>query len=263
MLKSEWRSYKGLGKTKTEDGKPDNAEFYAMAQDDMIGTVAPSAHPPIIEQARPKIKEYCTHAHSILMHLMSHLDKHLGLEAGTLASLNPIDQPSGTSLRMLHAPPLPAGSAARGSVFGHTDFGSMTLLFNIVGGLQVLVPPDAEPIDANYRYVKPQPGCAIINLGDAMIPWSGGLLKSNMHRVVVPPGEQKTIDRYSLAYPMRPAANASMRRLAKVGANEGAEMEENGEKDICAKDWEKLRVARLVGGNLKRVAVTEVKEVAV
>lgn len=245
-----------------EDGSPDNAEFYSMSQDDVIGTIAPLAHPPLFEQARPKIKDYCTHAHSILMHLMSHLDKHLGLKTGTLASLNPIDQPSGTSLRLLHAPPLPPGSAARGSLFGHTDFGSMTLLFNIVGGLLVLVPPDAENIDANYKYVKPQPGCAIINLGDAMIPWSGGLLKSNMHRVVIPPGEQKSVDRYSLAYPMRPAGNASMRRLAKVGPVEGVEMQDNGEKDICAKDWEKLRLGRIVEGNLKRVLVTEVKEVA-
>ena len=233
-----------------------------MSQDDMIGNVAPSSHPPIISQGRSRIKTFYAHAHAILMHLMSHIDTHLGVKAGTLESLHPLDQPSGTSLRLLKAPALPSGSIPRASFYGHRDLGSMTRLFNIVGGLQVL-PPNAEQIESNYRYVKPQPGCAIINLGDAMVPWSGGLLRSNMHRVAMPPGEQKNVERYSVAYLMRLAADVSMRRLAKVETEMGVTtQEEEGEKDICARDWERMRVARVIEGNLKQIGVAQVKEVA-
>ena len=35
-----------------------------------------------------------------------------------------------------------------------------------------------------WQYVKPIPGHAICNIGDAMTIFSGGLLKSNLHRVV-------------------------------------------------------------------------------
>lgn len=263
LTHDKFDSYKRIGKIKNEDGSPDNVEFYNTSQDDMIGNVPPFSHPPPISQNRPQIKDFYTHAHTILMHLMSHIETHLGLKAGTMASLNPLDQLSGTSLRFLKAPALPPHSAPRAGFYGHTDLGSMTMLFNIVGGLQVLVPPDAEAIESNYRYVKPQPGCAIINLGDAMVPWSGGLLRSNMHRIAMAPGEQKSVDRYSVAYLMRPAANVSMRRLAKVETETGVTTrEEPGEKDICAKDWEKMRVARILEGNLKQVGVAQVKEVA-
>lgn len=34
------------------------------------------------------------------------------------------------------------------------------------------------------QYLQPMPGYAICNLGDAMTIFSGGLLKSNLHRVV-------------------------------------------------------------------------------
>ena len=33
-------------------------------------------------------------------------------------------------------------------------------------------------------------GHAIVNLGDAMVNFTNGLLRSNIHRVVSPPGEQ-------------------------------------------------------------------------
>jgi hypothetical protein len=46
----------------------------------------------------------------------------------------------------------------------HTDFGSVTVLFNHMGGLQVLNPDSKE-----WKYVKPEPGCAVINLGDAIV----------------------------------------------------------------------------------------------
>lgn len=212
----------------------------------MLG-IAPRNNPELIETNRKTFQEFFHHAHGIINHLLSHLDKHLALKSNTLASLNPQDKPSGTALRLLKSLPQNIGGR-RINLLGHTDIGSITMLFNIVGGLQIL-PADAENVDANWRYVRPEPGCALINLGDAMVQWSGGILRSNLHRVVTPPGEQAGCTRYSMAYLVRPEANVSMRRLGDGGGvipmpADGEEVDD----DIHAKDWERRRTAEIVSG---------------
>ena len=191
------------------------------------------------------MQDFFLHAHGIICRLLAHLDKHLGLRPNTLASFSPQDKPSGTSLRLIKNSPQEIGSH-RINLLGHTDVGSITMLFNIVGGLQVL-PAGAENREENWRYVKAEPGCALINLGDAMVQWSGGVLRSNMHRVVTAPGQQAGCTRYSMAYLVRPAATVSMRRL--VGGDVIPDLEEGEEDhDICAKDWETMRIAQIVRG---------------
>ncbi|KAF9812467.1 hypothetical protein IEO21_06185 [Rhodonia placenta] len=89
---------------------------------------------------------------------------------------------------------MPAGSPeSKAAIGAHTDFGSLSFLHNRLGGLQVMVPGTQT-----WQYVKPLPGHAICNLGDAMSVFSGGILKSNLHRVVAPPKEQAKILRWSL-----------------------------------------------------------------
>ncbi len=86
-------------------------------------------------------------------------------------------------------------------------------------------------------YVRPEPGCAIINLGDAMVEWSGGVLRSNLHRVSFAPGAQAEVERYSLAYAIRPEGAASMNRLAYDGSAI-PDLEEGEENlDCTAKEW--------------------------
>jgi isopenicillin N synthase-like dioxygenase len=95
----------------------------------------------------------------------------------------------------------------------HTDFGSITVLFNQLGGLQVLSPNSHE-----WRYVKPEPGCAIINLGDAIVKLVGERLYSGVHRVVGPPGEQARSPRHSVVYFARP--NGDVRLGSLFGSEE-------------------------------------------
>ena len=52
-----------------------------------------------------------------------------------------------------------------------------------------------------------------MNVGDAMVQWTGGKLRSNMHRIRHAPGNQRFVDKYSLVYLTRPERNASMKRL--------------------------------------------------
>lgn len=111
----------------------------------------------------------------------------------------------------------------------------MTVLFNRVGGLQVL-PPAAPGEDKEWVYVRPLPGHAIVNLGDAMVKFTNGLLRSNIHRVVSPPGEQGGWTRYSVVYFARPEDDVLLKRLegSKLIPELGGEGEE---EEINSKDW--------------------------
>lgn len=137
----------------------------------------------------------------------------------------------GDQVRFIKAPPQPVDDR-RTALGEHTDFGSVTILFNRLGGLQVLPPGK----DAEWVYVRPLPGHAIVNLGDAMVKFTNGLLRSNIHRVVAPPGEQAETTRFSLVYFARPEDDVLLRRLDGTdripALGEGVE-----EEVINSKDW--------------------------
>lgn len=44
--------------------------------------------------------------------------------------------------------------------------------------------------EGGWCYVRPLPGHAIVNLGDALVKFSKGGVRSSVHRVVKPPGRQ-------------------------------------------------------------------------
>ena len=64
----------------------------------------------------------------------------------------------------------------------HTDYGSITLLFqDSRGGLQVKS-PSGEFVDAT-----PIEGTVVVNAGDLLARWSNDTIRSTLHRVVEPP----------------------------------------------------------------------------
>lgn len=56
----------------------------------------------------------------------------------------------------------------------HTDCGSVTLLANMTDDLQVLYPGFQPKDDNGWQWVRPWPGCLIVNMGDSMVQWTGG-----------------------------------------------------------------------------------------
>ncbi|WVQ80517.1 hypothetical protein IAT38_002622 [Cryptococcus sp. DSM 104549] len=85
---------------------------------------------------------------------------------------------------------------------GHTDLGSITLLFKQpIAGLQVL------NNDGRYRWVKAVPGTITVNIADTLSLLSGRYFKSSIHRVTVPPPDQKHLDRYGVLFFIRPNNN--------------------------------------------------------
>ena len=244
--KETYFGYKGIGGSIIDkDGRKDRNEFWNVSKDDILSQSNPWPAPPILHNSRPLQEHFIRTSHVLSTLILSRLSTHLALPPSTLPSLHNITSVSGDQIRLLHAPPQPAHD--RDTALGaHTDFGSVTILFNKVGGLQVLLPGTEE-----WHYVCPLPGHAIVNLGDALVKFSNGLLRSNIHRVVNPPGEQGNVERYSLVYFMRPGDDVILKSLGGSEGNsviqglvEGVE-----EEDISSKDWIMRRVkGRAVAG---------------
>jgi isopenicillin N synthase-like dioxygenase len=78
---------------------------------------------------------------------------------------------------------------------GHTDLGSITLLFRQpVAALQILNSKN------EWKWVKPQDETITINICDALSAITAGYLKSSIHRVRAPPPDQAHLDRLGVLY---------------------------------------------------------------
>ncbi|CAK4030353.1 1-aminocyclopropane-1-carboxylate oxidase [Lecanosticta acicola] len=198
---------------------------------------APLPNPPILQKAetRAKLKTYILHSHALVTLLLHRLNDKLGLPPETLPNIHRLDNPSGDQVRWVRSPPQPPGDRAA-ALGGHTDFGSVTILFNRLGGLQVLLPHPQQEI---WAYVKPLRGHCVVNLGDAMVKFTRGILRSNLHRVVNPPGEQGGEVRLSLVYFNRPGDEVLLRGLeGSAMIEEAKERQGDGEEEgITAKQW--------------------------
>lgn len=82
------------------------------------------------------------------------------------------------------------------NVYGHTDFGTLTLLMRQpVAALQV------RPYGQDkWKWVKPLKGSITVNVADTLSFLTGGYLESSIHRVVLPPEDQRHLPRYGVIY---------------------------------------------------------------
>lgn len=101
-------------------------------------------------------------------------------------------------LRYMHyAARSPELNAQVGELYspGHTDLGSITLLFRQpVAALQIL------NSQQQWKWVKPQDETITINICDALQALTGNFLKSSIHRVHSPPDDQAHVDRLGVLY---------------------------------------------------------------
>ncbi len=138
-------------------------------------------------------------------------------------------------------------------VKGHTDFGSMTLLFRQpVAALQV------RTADGGWKWVKPYPGSITVNLAYSLEFITNGFLKSSVHRVVAPPPDQAGIDRLGVLYFVRPEDDMLLKPvesavLTKLGLNP----EDGAAKNVTAGEWVKARVANGIGKGKVRSELAE------
>lgn len=146
------------------------------------------------------------------------------------------DKASGTTFRLLHYPgqkKVDPESIIRAGA--HTDYGSITLLFQQENqeGLEIHSPVSKlwEPVPFVANNETKFPGMAppiVVNIADQLSYWTGGLLKSTLHRVKFPAKVQETgQDRYSIVFfshpnndtKLEPVPSELTRQVTNRGAN--------------------------------------------
>ncbi|XP_071347913.1 uncharacterized protein [Trachinotus anak] len=106
---------------------------------------------------------------------------------------------NGTTLRSLYYPPVSSEEAKEGQLRcgEHSDYGSITLLFQSSEGLQV------RRRSGEFICAPSIPGAVLINIADLMQRWTSDQFVSVLHRVLLPPaGDSST--RQSLAFFVQP-----------------------------------------------------------
>ncbi|KAF1977268.1 thymine dioxygenase [Bimuria novae-zelandiae CBS 107.79] len=107
--------------------------------------------------------------------------------------LSPTHSDSLFQLRLLHYPAIKAEELKnnkRSRINAHSDFGTMTLLFqDSVGGLEVEDPNNP----GTFHRAGAIEDAVLLNIGDLMARWSNDRWRSTVHRVGLPPPKTVTI----------------------------------------------------------------------
>lgn len=119
-------------------GTKDTAEFFNVSKNDMItdGETA-RTWPDLVLQQRPLLKNYVTACHSTGMMILGLLAEKLGVPAAEIQDYHKIHENSGDHVRLTRGPPRKSPEMPEIQTPSHTDFGSITILMNWLGGLQV------------------------------------------------------------------------------------------------------------------------------
>ena len=240
-----------MGVMAFEDGKRDLTEICAVSRDSILDP-SHATIPTVFSDQRSFLTSMIHRLHPLTTLILSHLASHLDIPYENLAKFHEPSEPSATVLRFLHNPPqnpLTGSGGRQASLLGHTDSGSITILFAMLGGLQIL-PTGMDDKPANWRWVRPEPGCAIVNIGDPLVQWTGDILRSAFHRVLYAPGAQAPYERYSFGYFLKPADEAPMRRISSGGVipklSEEDEIEE--QKMECYDHWHRNKTEGIMKG---------------
>jgi isopenicillin N synthase-like dioxygenase len=242
--------YKPAGTVKAtdKDQRPDTTEFFNISKDHLFGNGKVIKYLPRLEESSDLLRSFAKHCHDGGRVILRSLARSQGVPENSYADKNPFDSLSGDHIRLTKKPPH-SHSISASNMIGlpsHTDFGSVTVLFNWLGGLQIQSHDPARK--GEWNYVKPSLGHAIINLGDAMVKFSNGTLKSAKHRVVPSPGEQGSVDRYSVVYFVRPADHVIMEPIEELKSSEviqvGGKVGEP-ERMYTAGEWNLRRIQQL------------------
>ncbi|KAF2483221.1 hypothetical protein BDY17DRAFT_297044 [Neohortaea acidophila] len=210
-------------------------EMYSLRVDDFLRVRQPLPRHPMISSIEPLLASFALHCRQVVQSVLGVLEKSLALPAGALLALHRDDAARGDFIALQHRASEPADELMiqNGE---HTDFGSITILFNWLGGLQIREQTNGDGI-GEWLYVKPIPGSVVVNLGDSMVKLTAGLLRSNIHRVAPSPGLQAGLPRYSLVYFSHPNDDVPLTPV-KGGLVDAAQREtdETGEV-VTAADW--------------------------
>ncbi|CAG8631153.1 15108_t:CDS:2 [Acaulospora morrowiae] len=191
--------------------------------------------PPIFKEKKALISRISKDCHKLCLKLLEFLATALEItesEGGKhwFEERHNYGLKSGDCLRIIHYPTVEKIAEKDIRAGMHSDYGSLTVLFQKdIGGLEVLPPNSTEWIPAPVI-----PDCVLINIGDCLEFWTRGLYKSIKHRVVFNENNMN-FDRYSIAYFFHAGRDVSLDPIpSKFVPNDGIEKIGNGEKSLTA-----------------------------
>ncbi|ORY28945.1 hypothetical protein BCR39DRAFT_495734 [Naematelia encephala] len=190
MAGGDYTGYKLRG----TGGLLDYVEFFNLATKSYEpGYPLPSTILPYLEE----VKAFGAHTYNyIIKRILILISRVLELPDDYLWNLHDQNQPLGASSQRFMAYYFPDVADTNTELVkgrGHTDFNTISLLFNQpISALQILTPAN------EWRWVKYQAGTVVVNVADALDFLTGGVLKATRHRVIRPPLDQKDYIRYIL-----------------------------------------------------------------
>ncbi|CAK8689658.1 unnamed protein product [Clavelina lepadiformis] len=204
--------YDAIGKEKLVDGHPgDYKESFNM-------TCGATKNPDIVwpDDVVPEFsktaKSFMKKCKALALRVLDALSFGLNLENPTLLSTlhsSMLETNNGSSLRCLRYPPiLKPLEKDQIRLAEHTDYGSLTLLFqDMVGGLQI------KMRDGTYIDAVPIKDAILLNVADLLQYWTNGRLRSTPHRILSPTEEsQKLTIRRSVAFFVHPSEDLLVSR---------------------------------------------------
>ncbi|KAJ5291019.1 hypothetical protein N7478_000270 [Penicillium angulare] len=245
-----YNGYKPMGLREISPGIFDKTEIYNIPK---FIPAFEGPQPEIVNNNKPIIEGFARHIHDeVVRKLLTLLAIILELPEDYFLKVHRYEKKSDCHLRYMkyHRRSDEENEKAAGIWSkGHTDFGSLTLLFRQpVAALQVRTP------EGEWKWVKPHPGSITVNLADSLQFLTNGFLKSSIHRVVAPPPDQRNIDRLGVLYFVRPEDDLELRPIAsevlsRLGYDQ---VTDNSAVGITAGEWVKARVAKGVDKGLAR-----------
>ncbi|UJR15946.1 hypothetical protein I4U23_002866 [Adineta vaga] len=136
--------------------------------------------------------------YDLCMKLLTYLAQSFEVDTDYFTSRHKWDLESADTLRLLHYPAVRNYCDESIRAGAHSDYGSLTLLFQHLNqsGLEVL-----DRSTNIWHSVEPYDDMLVVNFGDAFEYWSNGFIKSTVHRVAMPILDStKENERFSIAY---------------------------------------------------------------
>lgn len=189
--------------------------------------------------------DVCQRTH---LQLLSALERGLRLRGLDVELVSRCDQ-NVSELRLNYYPQIDIKNLRSGKtnrISEHTDFGTMTLLFqDSVGGLEV---EDQTNMGSYIPVSAASSTEMLVNVGDSLQRLSNDMLTSVSHRVTIPECLQDTheglvAERYSIAYFAKVGREQSLRPLTPFVDEEHPRRYE----DITAYKWNQLKLAKIYG----------------
>ncbi|KAJ5785056.1 Clavaminate synthase-like protein [Penicillium pulvis] len=201
LANGEYNGYRPAGHRIMGNGIKDNVQVYNIPKFDGYHK---RQQPPVISDHIDEIEDFSRKCHTEVVEKLLRLFAIL-LELPSEDQLvrdHQYDVKGEDHLRYMHYAARSAEENKKvGGLYsaGHTDLGSITLLFRQpVAALQILNSA------GEWKWVKPQDGTITINTCDALTALTGGYIKSSIHRVHTPPADQAHVDRLGVLYFARP-----------------------------------------------------------